>query len=166
WVGRGWWAAAIRRASPALPAGWQVDQVSTQRYPQVQQEWLVLAPIPPDPQARMRITVHTAVTDPLGYPGRPGTRKDRELLPVTQQTNSLVGRKSSGRRPDGRPFAAFKQNGLVAYLIAWPYHCPRQVPCPPAARWRVLQLDAQGEGASWPEVQRVVRHLVETVQPI
>jgi hypothetical protein len=149
-----------------LPAGWQVDQVSTQRYHQVQQEWLVLAPIRPDPQARMRITVHTAVTDPLGYPGRPGTRKDRELLPVTQQTNSLVGRKSSGRRPDGRPFAAFKQNGLVAYMIAWPYHCPRQVPCPPAARWRVLQLDAQGEGASWPEVQRVVRHLVETVQPI
>jgi hypothetical protein len=61
---------------------------------------------------------------------------------------------------------AGKQDGLVTYMLAWPYHCPGQLPCPPAARWRVLQLDAEGEGSSWPEVQRVVRRLVETVRPI
>ena len=150
----------------APPAGWQVDQETTQRYHQVQQQWLVLAPIRRDPQARMQITVHSAVADPLHYPGRSGTSKDRKQLPDTQTTSPLVGRKSSGRRADGRPFVLGKQNGLVTYMIAWPYHCPEQVPCPPAARWRVLQLDAEGEGASWPEVQRVVRHLVETIQPI
>ena len=54
----------------------------------------------------------------------------------------------------------------MTYMLAWPYHCPGQAPCPPAARWRVLQLEAEGEGAGWPEVQRVVRRLVETVRPI
>jgi hypothetical protein len=150
----------------APPAGWQVDQEATQGYHQMQQQWLVLAPIRRDPQARMQITVHSAVADPADYPGRRGTGKDRELLPDTQGTSPLIGRKSSGRRADGRPFAVGTQNGLVTYMIAWPYHCPRQASCPPAARWRVLQLDAEGEGASWPQVQRVVRRLVETVGPI
>jgi hypothetical protein len=146
--------------------GWQIDQETTRLFHQMQQKWLVLAPIRRDPQARMRITVYSAVADPLHYPGRPGTRQDRELLPDTQTTSPLVGRKSSGRRADGRPFVVGKQTGLVTYMIAWPYHCPEQAPCPPAARWRVLQLDAEGEDAGWPEVQRVVRRLVETVRPI
>jgi hypothetical protein len=150
----------------APPAGWQVDQEATQHYHQVQQAWLVLAPIRRDPQASMRITVHTAVADPTGYPGRRGTSKDRGLLPATQGTSPLIGRKSSGRRADGRPFVVGTQNGLVTYMIAWPYYCPGQLSCPPAARWRVLQLEGEGEGASWPEVQRVVRRLVETVRPI
>jgi hypothetical protein len=148
------------------PAGWQVDQEATQRYHQVQQAWLVLTPIGGDPQASMRITVHTAVTDPLDYPGHPGTPKDRLQLPPTQATHPLEGRRSSGRRADSRAFAVGKQDGLVTYMLAWPYHCPGQAPCPPAARWRVLQLDAGGEGAGWPEVQRVVRRLAETVRPI
>jgi hypothetical protein len=148
------------------PAGWQVDQETTQSYHQMQQKWLVLAPIRRDPQASMRITVHSAVADPADYPGRHGTSKDRQLLPETQGNSPLIGRRSSGRRADGRPFVVGTQNGLVTYMLAWPYHCPGQAPCPPAARWRVLQLDAEGEGAGWPEVQRVVRRLVETVQPI
>jgi hypothetical protein len=148
------------------PAGWQVDQEATQRYHQVQQAWLVLAPIRRDPQASMRITVHTAVADPAEYPGRRRTSKDHQLLPDTQGTSPLIGRRSSGRRAGGRPFAVGKQDGLVTYMLAWPYHCPGQASCPPAARWRVLQLDAEGEGAGWPEVQRVVRRLVETVQPV
>ena len=148
------------------PAGWQVDQEATQGYHQMQQKWLVLAPIHRDPQASMRITVHSAVADPADYPGRRGTSKDRQLLPETQGESPLIGRRSSGRRADGRPFVVGTQNGLVTYMLAWPYHCPGQASCPPAARWRVLQLDAEGEGAGWPEVQRVVRRLVETVQPI
>jgi hypothetical protein len=148
------------------PTGWQVDQELTQRYHQLQQQWLVLAPARRDPQARMQITVHTVVADPLHYPGRPGTPKDRLQLPPTQATFPLEGRKSSGRRADGRAFAVGKQHGLVTYMIAWPYHCPGQAPCPPAARWRVLQLEAGGEGAGWPQVQQVVRQLVETVRPI
>jgi hypothetical protein len=148
------------------PAGWQVDQELTPRYHRMQQKWLVLTPIRRDPQARMQITVHSAVADPLDYPGRPGTSKDRRRLPVDQGMSPLVGRRSSGRRADGRPFAVGTQNGLVTYMIAWPYHCPRQASCPRAARWRVLQLEAEGEGAGWPEVQRVVRRLVETVVPI
>jgi hypothetical protein len=150
----------------APPAGWQVDQELTRRYQQMQQQWLVLAPVRRDPQARMQITVHSAVADPADYPGRPGTSKDRRLLPASQGLSPLVGRRSSGRRADGRPFVVGRQNGLVTYMIAWPYHCPGQVSCPPAARWRVLQLEAEGEGAGWPQVQRVVRRLVETVGPI
>lgn len=150
----------------APPAGWQVDQQATQAYHQVQQQWLVLTPIRRDPPARMQITVHTVVADPLDYPGRPGTPKDRLQLPPTQATFPLEGRRSAGRRADGRAFAVGKQNGLVTYMLAWPYHCPGQAPCPPAARWRVLQLEAEGQGAGWPEVQRVVRRLVETVRPI
>jgi hypothetical protein len=151
-----------------LPAGWQVDQETTQGYHQARQAWLVLTPIGRNPQAITRITVHTAVTDPLDYPGRPGTPKDRGLLPATQGTSPLMGRRSVGRRADGRAFAVGTQDGLVTYMIAWPYQCPERAPCPPAARWRVLQLDAYalGESSRWPEVQRVVRQLVETVRPI
>jgi hypothetical protein len=144
------------------PAGWQVDQKLTQ----MQQQWLVLTPVRRDPQARMQIAVHTAVADPADYPGRPGTSKDRQLLPGSQGMSPLVGRKSSGRRADGRPFVVGTQHGLVTYMIAWPYHCPGQASCPRAARWRVLQLRGEGEGAGWPQVQRVVRRLVETVGPI
>jgi hypothetical protein len=150
----------------APPAGWQVDQETTQGYHQMRQQWLVLAPVRREPRAGMQITVHTAVADPPDYPGRRGTSKDHELLPATQGASPLIGRRSAGRRADGRPFVVGKQDGLVTYMIAWPYHCPGQVLCPPAARWRVLQLDAEGEGAGWPEVQRVVRRLVETVRPI
>jgi hypothetical protein len=150
----------------APPAGWQVDQPLTRRYQQMQQRWLVLTPIRRDPQARMAITVHSAVADPVDYPGRPGTSKDRQLLPDSQGMSPLIGRKSSGRRADGRPFVVGKQNGLVTYMLAWPYHCPGQASCPPAARWRVLQLEAEGEGAGWPEAQRVVRRLVETIRPV
>jgi hypothetical protein len=148
------------------PAGWQVDQELTRRYQQMQQRWLVLAPVSRGPQARMRITVHTAVADPVEYPGRRGTSKDRQLLPGSQGMSPLVGHRSSGRRADGRPFAVGKQNGLVTYMVAWPYHCPERASCPPAARWRVLQIEAEGEGAGWPQVQRVVRRLVEAVGPI
>jgi hypothetical protein len=148
------------------PAGWQVDRELTRRYQQMQQRWLVLTPVRRDPQARMQITVHTAVADPLEYPGRRGTSKDSRLLPGSQGMSPLIGRRSSGRRADGRPFAVGRQNGLVTYMLAWPYHCPEQASCPPAARWRVLQLEAEGEGAGWPQVQRVVRRLVETVGPI
>ena len=150
----------------APPAGWQVDQPLTHLYHHLQQKWLVLAPIRRSPQASMRITVHSAVADPADYPGRRGIGQDRELLPDPQGTSPLIGRKSSGQRADGRPFVVGTQNGLVTYMIAWPYHCPGQLPCPPAARWRVLQLEAEGEGAAWPEVQRVARRLVETVEPI
>ena len=51
-----------------LPAGWQVHQKLTQGYHQMQQEWLVLAPVRRDPQARMAITIHTAVADPPSTP--------------------------------------------------------------------------------------------------
>jgi hypothetical protein len=144
------------------PAGWQVDHKLTQ----MQQQWLVLTPVRRDPQAKMQIAVHTAVADPADYPGRPGTSKDRQLLPGSQGMSPLVGRKSSGRRADGRPFVVGTQHGLVTYMIAWPYHCPGQASCPRAARWRVLQLQAAGEGTGWPQAQRVVQRLVETVRPI
>jgi hypothetical protein len=84
------------------PAGWQVDQELTRRYHQMQQQWLVLTPIRRDPQAGMQITVHSAGADPADYPGRPGTSKDRQLLPGSQGMSPLVGRKS----PAGEPTAA------------------------------------------------------------
>jgi hypothetical protein len=152
----------------SLPAGWEVDQKLTQYYHQAQQEWLALSPVRRDPQARMVITIYTEVAAPPEYPGRPGTWTDRMRLGPTQGTDGLtgLGRRSSGRRADGRPFAAGTQHSMVTYMLAWPYHCPGQASCPPAAGWRVLRLEAMGRGAGWPEVQRVVRDLVETVQPI
>ena len=105
-----------------LPAGWQVDQQTTQRYHQMRQQWLVLAPVRRDPQARMLITIYSAVADPLEYPGRPGTWKDRQLLGPTQGTDGLsgLGRRSSGRRADGRAFAAGTQDSMVSYMLACP----------------------------------------------
>ena len=151
------------------PGGWQVDQETTQGYQRLGQPWLVLVPIRRDPQARMRITVHTEVAEPVDYPGR--LRPDEaRLLRKNQQRGqvegTLFGRRSSGRRPDSRRYVAGTQQRLVSYLIDWSYHCPRQGFCPPAAYRRVLRLDAEGEGAGWPEVQQVVRQLVQTVRPI
>ena len=151
------------------PPGWQIDQETTQKYHRLGQPWLVLVPIRRDPQARMGITIHTEVAEPVDYPGR--LRPDEaRLLHKNQQRGqiegTLFGRRSSGRRPDGRRSVAGTQQRLVSYLIDWSYHCPRQGFCPPAAYRRVLRLDAEGEGAGWPEVQQVVRQLVQTVRPI
>jgi hypothetical protein len=84
---------------------------------------------------------------------------------ATALTSASPARTTASRRrpPTGRRNT---DRGLVTYMIAWPYHCPGQASCPPAARWRVLQLEAEGEGAGWPEAQRVVRRLVETVGPV
>jgi hypothetical protein len=70
------------------PAGWQVDQEATQRNHQVQQAWLVLAPIGRDPQARMYITVHTVVADPLDYPGRPGAPRTASAAAHASDTHA------------------------------------------------------------------------------
>jgi hypothetical protein len=148
-----------------LPADWTVNEQVTSGYYALVLGWLRY-----DPNGSMRIGVFTTVTDPADYPGDPGTVRDR--MPEGQSFVPLNrgGRRSSGRRADGIPFAVStqggEQHGLVQYMLAWRYHCAPAAPCPPGGRWRVLTFEAEGSGTLWPEVQRVVRRLVETVRPI
>lgn len=150
-----------------LPKGWKVDQRTTRSYYQFGQPWLVISPggLPVSATRDERITIHTAVTLPREYPGRPATGKDDNL--PGQSFSTLPGRRSSGRRADGRAYTVGDQGGLVGYMIAWPYRCAAGAACPEAARWRVLQLDVEGTGRQEGlKVRAVARQVVESIRPI
>jgi hypothetical protein len=150
-----------------LPKGWKVDQSTTRSYAQFGQPWLVISPGGRVVSANdsRRMTIFTAVHEPREYPGRVAG-DPRPLLPG-QSFSSLSGRRSSGRRADGRAFAVGDQGAMVQYAIAWPYRCDAGSPCPEAARWRVLQVDIEGTGGQEGlKVRRVARRLVESIRPI
>jgi hypothetical protein len=150
-----------------LPKGWKVDQETTLGYYQFGQPWLVISPggLPVSATRDERITIHTAVTLPSEYPGSPATGKDVDL--PGQSFSTLSGRRSSGRRPDGRAYTVGDQGGVVMYMIAWPYRCAPGTACPKSARWRVLQLDVEGTGRQEGlKVRAVARRLVESIRPI
>ena len=143
-----------------------MDQSTTRSYHQVGQPWLVISPggRPVSATENRRITIHTAVTPPSQYPGKPV--KGRDNL-GGQSFSTLSGRRSAGRRPDGRAWTMGDQGGLVTYMIAWPYRCEPADLCPEAGPWRVLQLDVEGTGRQEGlKVRRVARRLVESIRPI
>ena len=149
-----------------LPKGWKVDQSTTRSYAQFGQPWLVISPGGRrlSGNEERRITIHTAVTLPSEYPGKPV--KGRDNL-GGQSFSTLSGAKSSGRRPDGRLFTVGDQGGLVTYMIAWPYRCEPADLCPEAGPWRVLQLDIDGTGRQKGlKVRRLARALVDSIRPI
>jgi hypothetical protein len=148
-----------------LPEGWKVDQVSTRTYAQFGQPWLVISPGGRRVSAdELQITVHTAVTLPSQYPGRPV--KGRDDL-GGQSFSTASGHRSSGRRPDGRAYILGDQGGILTYMIAWPYRCGPADECPEAAPWRVLQLDVGGTGGQEGlAVRRLVRQLVDSIRPV
>jgi hypothetical protein len=150
-----------------LPKGWGVDQSTTTNYAQFGQPWLVITPggrtVPPNDNRRM--TIFTAVIEPREYPGRVAGDPAPHL--AGQSFSPLSGRRSSGRRADGRAFAIGDQGGLVHYAIAWPYRCASGTPCPEAAPWRVLRLEVEGTGGQeGRKLRTLVRRLIESVRPI
>ena len=149
-----------------LPKGWKVDQSTTRRYHQFGQPWLVISPggRPVSATEDRRITIHTAVAPSSQYPGK--SVKGKDVLPG-QSFSTLAGKRSSGRRPDGRAWIMGDQGGVVGYMIAWPYRCEPADLCPEAGPWRVLQLDVEGTGRQEGlKVRRVARELVESIRPI
>jgi hypothetical protein len=148
-----------------LPEGWKVDQVSTRTYYQFGQPWLVISPGGRRVSAdELQVTVHTAVTLPSEFPGRPV--KGRDDL-GGQSFSTLSGHRSSGRRPDGRAWTLGDQGSVITYMVAWPYRCGPTDQCPEAAPWRVLQLDVGGTGGQEGlKVRRLVRRLVDSIRPI
>jgi hypothetical protein len=149
-----------------LPKGWKVDQSTTRGYAQFGQPWLVISPggRPVSATRDERITIYTAVTSGSEYPGKP-VKKAPDLK--GQSISTLTGRRSSGRRPDGRAFLAGDQGGVLGYHIAWAYRCEPADICPDAGPWRVLRLDVEGTGGQEGlKVRRVARQLVDSIRPI
>jgi hypothetical protein len=149
-----------------LPEGWKVDQSTTRSYYQFGQPWLVISPggRPQSATDQRRVTIHTAVAPPNQYPGGPLKGPD---VPPGQSFSSIAGKRSSGRRPDGRAWVMADQGGVVGYMIAWPYRCEPADLCPEAGPLRVLQLDVEGTGRrEGLKVRAVVRQLVESIRPI
>jgi hypothetical protein len=149
-----------------LPKGWKVDQSTTRSYAQFGQPWLVISPggRPVSATRDERITIYTTVAWPNQYPGKP-VKKAPDV--AGQSFSDLPGRKSSGRRPDGRAFLAGDQGGMLGYHIAWAYRCEIADICPDAGPWRVLRLDVEGTGGQEGlKVRRVARALVDSIRPI
>ena len=149
-----------------LPKGWKVDQSTTAGYAQFGQPWLVISPggRPVSATRDERITIVTTVAWPNEFPGKP-VKKPPDLK--GQSFSTLTGRRTSGRRPDGRAFLAGDQGGVLGYHIAWPYRCEIADICPDAGPWRVLRLDVEGTGRQEGlKVRRVARQLVDSIRPI
>jgi hypothetical protein len=149
-----------------LPKGWKVDQSTTAGYAQFGQPWLVISPggRPVSATRDERITIFTTVAWPNQYPGKPV--KNAPAV-KGQSYSDLAGRKTSGRRPDGRAFLAGDQGGMLGYHIAWAYRCEIAPICPDAGPWRVLRLDVEGTGGQEGlKVRRVARRLVDSIRPI
>jgi hypothetical protein len=151
----------------ALPRGWGVDQSTTRHYYQLGQPWLVITPggrsfARDDPR---RITIFTAVVEPREYPGR---RAGDPVPALTGQSFSgLSGRRSDGRRPDGRAFAVGDQGAMLHYAIAWPYRCEPADLCPEAGPFRALRLEVEGTGGKQgPAMRALTRNLVDSIRPI
>jgi hypothetical protein len=110
------------------------------------------------------MTIRTAVAEPRAYPG--GPVKGLDVL-GGQSFSSVSGKRSSGRRSDGRAWIMGDQGGLVSYMIAWPYRCGPADQCPEAAKLRVLHLDVGGTGGQEGlAVRRLARRVVESIHPI
>jgi hypothetical protein len=149
-----------------LPAGWQVDQPTTRSYYQFGQPWLVVSPGGRSQSAtdQRRITIRSAVASASQYPGGPLKGPD---VPPGQSFSSLAGKRSSGRRTDGRAWIMGDQGGVIGYMVAWPYRCQPADLCPEAGPLRVLQLDVEGTGKqAGLKVRAVARQLVESIRPI
>jgi hypothetical protein len=150
-----------------LPEGWGVDQQTTQHYYQLGQPWLVISPggstfAPDDPR---RMTIFTAVIEPREYPGRVAGGPAPHLF--GQSFSPLSGRRTEGRRADGRAFAVGDQGGLLHYAIAWPYRCEPADLCPEAGPFRVIRMEVEGtDGKDGPAMRALTRNLVETIRPI
>lgn len=151
-----------------IPAGWKV--MPSDRFA-VDGGGVVLGPKGPAPRGLL-ISLRTALLSPAQYPGpapgeRPG-KPDRRYRVL----DHLGGPLGQGRRPDGRHFVwQVKPNPYMIglYAIAWPYHCPKGVACPPDARWRVLLISGtsnRGQTSFHPQVERALRQLVDTARPI
>jgi hypothetical protein len=148
-----------------LPEGWKVDQKGTRTYYQFGQPWLVISPggrqVGMDERG---MTIRTSVAEPRRYPG--GPVKASEVM-GGQSFASVSGKRSSGRRSDGRAWIMGDQGSLVSYMIAWPYRCGPADQCPEAAPLRVLHLDIGGTGGQKGlEVRRLARQLVDSIRPI
>jgi hypothetical protein len=148
-----------------LPEGWQVDQEGTRSYAQFGQPWLVISPGGRHVGMNERgMTIRTDVAEPRRYPGGPVKAPD---VLGGQSFASLSGKRSSGRRPDGRAWIMGDQGALVSYMIAWPYRCGPAGQCAEAAPLRVLHLDVGGTGGQEGlAVRRLARRLVESIRPI
>jgi hypothetical protein len=149
-----------------LPKGLKVDQSTTRSYAQFGQPWLVISPggRPVSATRDERITIFTTVAWPNQYPGR--LVKNAPAV-KGQSYSDLAGRRTSGRRPDGRAFLAGDQGGMLGYHIAWAYRCEIADICPDAAPWRVLRLDVEGTGGQeGRKVRQVARRLVDSIRPI
>jgi hypothetical protein len=151
-----------------IPPGWKVlpqDRIF------VEGGGVLLGPKGPAPHG-LTISLGTVLLSPAQYPGlAPAERPKRPSLRyhVLNDQGSPLGH---GQRPDGRPYVwQTKPDPYIIgdYAIAWPYHCPNGVACPPDARWRVLLITGmsrRGHTSFHPQVERALRQLVDTARPI
>jgi hypothetical protein len=118
------------------------------------------------------ISLGTALLSPAQYPGLAPAGRPRKPDPRYQVLDDQGSPLGHGQRPDGRPYVwqtKLSPSMLGQYAIAWPYHCPHGVACPPDARWRVLLISGmsnRGQTSFHPQVERALRQLVDTARPI
>jgi len=119
------------------------------------------------------VLVGTAILSPQQYPGaRPGAAPDSPITvgPGTLELDDAGSPLGHGRRPDGRPYVwrtRLRADEAGEYAVAWPYHCPETVACPPAAPRRVLIVRGESPDPAVKErVLAVMRLVIDTARPI
>jgi hypothetical protein len=127
-----------------------------------------------------RVAVTPVILNPNVYPGRPaGERPERlpegpQLNAGPQPTTPRGPLSEAGRRTDGRAFKRHETSPLFGgpgqtYYLAWPYHCASGVRCPPALRYRALEVTGgvqPGDGRGLQAVRGALRRIVDTIRPV
>jgi hypothetical protein len=151
-----------------IPEGWRVRELDGPM-------GLLLVPARPSTAGQpATIRLDTGALDPRIYPGRP---PGVSAALADMEKRIMVGHPvaggpfTTGRREDGRWFARADHSDLGGpwgqrYWLVWPYKCAKGTPCPSAALYRGLLVEATSPLGDRAATQATLWRIVQTVRPI
>jgi hypothetical protein len=138
----------------AVPDGWLVARLGSELR------------LRPEGEPRAQIEIRTVALRPELGPGKGEAYPATTHFPTTG-FHTPLGPYEYSRRPDGRRVLKAGRAATDArYYVAWPYHCPQELPCRVFAKLRTLSVRFYSPPAVWEEVRRVGEGVVRGARPI
>lgn len=119
----------------------------------------------PEGEPRAQIEIRTVALPPELGPGKGEAYPATTHFPTTG-FHTPSGPYEYSRRPDGRRvLKAGRAATSASYYVAWPYHCPPDLPCRTFTKLRTLSVRFYAPEVVWPEVRQVGEEVVRDARP-